>query len=86
MAAPEAEASIDHPCTQGPSHSQRSCISRPALDGYPYFGILDGLNLTRGSVSSLKGIGGDGFTMQISAPVQPGNSGGPLLNEYGQVV
>lgn len=54
--------------------------------GYPYFGILDGLNVTRGSVSSLKGIGGDGFTMQISAPVQPGNSGGPLLNEYGQVV
>ncbi|MDQ2091373.1 S1C family serine protease [Marimonas arenosa] len=54
--------------------------------GYPYFGILGGLNVTRGSVSSLKGLGGDATTMQISAPVQTGNSGGPLLGSDGEVV
>lgn len=54
--------------------------------GYPLPDLLGGLNVTRGAVSSLKGIGGDGINMQITAPVQPGNSGGPVANAAGQVV
>lgn len=54
--------------------------------GYPLPDLLGGLNITRGAVTSLKGIGGDGINMQISAPVQPGNSGGPVINAAGQVV
>ena len=54
--------------------------------GYPLPDLLGGLNVTRGSVTSLKGIAGDGVRMQISAPVQPGNSGGPVVNASGQVV
>ncbi len=54
--------------------------------GYPMNGLLGGLNVTRGAVSSLKGIQGDGIRMQISAPVQPGNSGGPVVNAQGAVV
>jgi len=54
--------------------------------GYPLPDLLGGLNVTRGSVTSLKGIAGDGVRMQISAPVQPGNSGGPVMNASGQVV
>jgi len=54
--------------------------------GYPLPDLLGGLNVTRGAVTSLKGIGGDGINMQISAPVQPGNSGGPVVNAAGQVV
>ena len=54
--------------------------------GYPYGGLLGGLNVTRGSVSSLKGLGGDATTMQVTAPVQSGNSGGPLLGPSGNVV
>ncbi len=54
--------------------------------GFPLSGILEGLNVTRGAVSSLKGLRGSSFDMQISAPVQPGNSGGPLFGSSGQVV
>lgn len=54
--------------------------------GYPLHGLLSGLNVTRGSLTSLKGLGGASTQMQISAPVQPGNSGGPVLNSAGGVV
>lgn len=54
--------------------------------GYPLTGLLSGLNITRGSVSSLKGLEGNAMAMQISAPVQPGNSGGPAVDSAGRVV
>jgi serine protease Do len=54
--------------------------------GFPLHGILSGLNVTRGSLTSLKGLGGSSAQMQISAPVQPGNSGGPVLNAAGGVI
>jgi len=41
---------------------------------------------TEGSVSSLTGLDDDGDQMQISVPIQPGNSGGPLVNGEGRVV
>ena len=54
--------------------------------GFPYAGLLGGMNVTRGSISSLKGLGGDDNTFQMTAPVQSGNSGGPLLAADGEVV
>jgi S1-C subfamily serine protease len=47
-----------------------------------------GLNpkLTEGSISSLSGFKDHPGELQISVPIQPGNSGGPLVNEYGNVV
>ncbi|MCH2587246.1 MAG: tetratricopeptide repeat-containing serine protease family protein [Planctomycetales bacterium] len=41
---------------------------------------------TSGDISRLVGVGDDPRTLQISAAIQPGNSGGPLVNEHGNVV
>lgn len=54
--------------------------------GFPAPALLGGeAKFTEGVVSSLS-VGGDAGYMQISVPVQPGNSGGPLLNRSGEVV
>ncbi len=42
--------------------------------------------LTEGIISSTSGLNDDRTALQISVPVQPGNSGGPLLNMNGHVV
>ncbi len=42
--------------------------------------------VTTGIVSSLAGLGNDRRTIQISAPIQPGNSGGPVVGEDGALV
>ena len=42
--------------------------------------------VTKGEISSLNGIGDDPRSWQISTPVQPGNSGGPLLDENGNLI
>ncbi|PZW42129.1 trypsin-like peptidase [Humitalea rosea] len=55
--------------------------------GYPLAGLLSaGPTLTAGSISALTGIGDNARQYQISVPVQPGNSGGPLLDLGGHVV
>ena len=55
--------------------------------GFPFHGLLTSdLTVTTGIVSSLSGILNDSRFMQISAPVQPGNSGGPLLDTSGHIV
>jgi S1-C subfamily serine protease len=55
--------------------------------GYPFHGLLTSdFTVTTGIVSSLSGILNDTRYLQISAAVQPGNSGGPLLDTGGEVV
>jgi S1-C subfamily serine protease len=55
--------------------------------GYPFHGLLTSdFTVTTGIVSSLSGILNDTRYLQITAAVQPGNSGGPLLDNGGQVV
>ncbi len=41
---------------------------------------------TNGRISSLSGIQDDPRKVQITVPIQPGNSGGPLVDERGNVV
>ncbi len=55
--------------------------------GFPLTGLLSsGPTLTTGDVSALSGLRDNPLHFQISAPVQPGNSGGPLLDAHGNVV
>ena len=55
--------------------------------GYPLRGFLASeANVSTGAVSALAGPGDDRRLIQITAPVQPGNSGGPVLDAAGNVV
>ena len=55
--------------------------------GFPLAGLLSSSgNFTVGNITSVAGLGDDSRIMQISAPVQPGNSGGALLDKSGNVV
>jgi len=58
-----------------------------ATYGFPYSGVLSSSgNCTLGYVTSLSGIQDDTRFLQISVPVQPGNSGGALVDMSGSVV
>jgi S1-C subfamily serine protease len=66
-----------------PIHSGDSVIAI----GYPYHGLLTSdFTVTTGIISSLSGLLNDSRYLQISAAVQPGNSGGPLLDNAGEIV
>ena len=44
------------------------------------------VKVTKGIVSSLAGVENNYSEIQIDAAIQPGNSGGPIINEYGNVI
>lgn len=56
--------------------------------GYPHAlsGMGKGAKFTDGKISSKTGYNGAINSCQTSIPVQPGNSGGPLFNEKGQLI
>ena len=55
--------------------------------GFPLGGALSSTgNFTTGVVSSLRGLRDAAGEIQITAPVQPGNSGGPVLDRAGAVI
>ncbi len=55
--------------------------------GFPLSGLLSsGPTLTTGDINALAGLRDNPANFQISAPVQPGNSGGPLLDSQANVI
>lgn len=52
--------------------------------GYPLAKLLsDSIKITMGNINSLIGLENDTRYLQISTPIQPGNSGGPLVDRSG---
>ena len=55
--------------------------------GYPLANYMgEEVKITDGIISSKTGYEGDIVTYQISAPIQPGNSGGPLFDKNGNLI
>ena len=55
--------------------------------GFPLAGYLSqDPKYTSGDISAFTGLGDDRRLIQITTPIQPGNSGGPLVLEDGRVV
>lgn len=55
--------------------------------GYPLTTTMgEDIKLTTGVISSKTGFQGDVSQYQISAPIQPGNSGGPLFDNQGNLI
>lgn len=55
--------------------------------GYPFGDeISSSIKFTQGIISSLSGIDNNYSEIQIDAALQPGNSGGPIVDEFGNVI
>ena len=60
---------------------------RATVFGFPLTGLLASSgSLTTGTVTARAGIEDDATRLQFSTPVQPGNSGGALLDDHGRVI
>lgn len=79
---------------EGPENSNYLPISpeppilgeRIYVSGFPLNSGLKSFMITSGNVSSLTGLGKNFSNFSHTAPSQPGNSGGAIINEYGSVV
>lgn len=55
--------------------------------GYPLGDVLSqSIKVTSGSISALAGLRNDSRLLQLSTPMQPGNSGGPVIDDSGHVI
>ena len=72
-----------------PLASEKSCDvgDKVFTFGYPVIQILgEEIKYTEGAINSMSGIGDEKTLIQTSIPIQPGNSGSPLINANGEVV
>ena len=69
------------------SRESPELLTEVFVAGHP-FGkrISASVKVTKGIVSSLSGVGNNFSNFQIDAALQPGNSGGPIMNDKGNVV
>lgn len=75
-------AIVEFPITDELKQGQDIFVYGFPLDGY----LPSSGNITTGIISALAGLNNNSSLIQITAPVQPGNSGGPLFDEDGKVV
>jgi S1-C subfamily serine protease len=82
---------VANPCSSLPYELKKASSAKLggkiSTIGYPLDGVLGaGPKYTEGSISALTGLKDDVRCLQISAAIQPGNSGSPLINEAGDVI
>ena len=67
---------------------QAVCLAEPITTvGYPLANVMGGsIQVTQGGVSGLFGPHNDSRLLQFTAPIQPGSSGSPLMDEKGAIV
>ena len=69
------------------SSDQPELLQDVYVAGYPFGNeVSSSIKVTKGIISSLTGIGNNFSNIQIDAALQVGNSGGPILDEMGNVV
>jgi S1-C subfamily serine protease len=69
------------------SGDQPELLQDVYVAGYPFGNeISSSIKVTKGIISSLTGIGNNFSNVQIDAALQVGNSGGPILDEMGNVI
>ena len=71
-----------------PLSDKNPSILQPIIvAGFPFGNaISSSVKVTQGIVSAESGIGNNYSNIQIDAALQPGNSGGPILDNYGNVI
>lgn len=69
------------------SDNEPQLLQEVYVAGYPFGDeYSESLKITKGIVSSLVGIGNDASVVQIDAALQPGNSGGPIVDKKGNLI
>ena len=69
------------------SNSRPELLQDIYVAGYPFGNeISTSVKVTKGIISSLTGLGNNFSNIQIDAALQSGNSGGPILDDLGNVV
>ena len=73
------------PLSMGPESTVKTGAPVHLL-GYPLSTLIANTSPVAGSgnIAALQGLDNDGRHLQLTAPMNPGNSGGPVLNKHGQ--
>ena len=81
------KVSGDHPCLAIAPVRGVKLGATVATVGFPNIGVQGfSPKLAKGEIASLAGFQDDPGEFQISVPLQPGNSGGSLVDAHGNVV
>lgn len=68
------------------SAAQPSLSAEIAVSGYSFGGQLGAPSMTFGTVSDLQGLAGETEVNRLSLPALPGDEGGPVFDESGNVI
>jgi S1-C subfamily serine protease len=87
LALLSTQFSSAHPVQFRPPSNPVKLGESVGVVGFPLIGILSSEpKATFGQINSVAGLGDDYARLQISAPIQSGNSGSPVFDEHGNVI